>query len=569
MAIKPSFLEEELCCSICCDTFNDPVVLQCSHSFCAVCLQRCWKEKKSRECPVCRRKSSVPKPPVNLALKNIVELYLKQKSQSEDAHNEVCCRLHGEKLLLFCEDDDEPLCVVCQTSKKHRNHQLCPVEEAVLDLKKDLKIALDPIKQKLQMFTEVKKRIENFAEHIRAQGDITEGQIKAEFAKLHKFLQDEEGIRLSALKKEVDQKSQAMKEKIESLTKHASTLSGKITAIEKAMDREDILILKSYKDTKKSAQCTLEDPELPSLGALVDVAKHLSNLKFRVWEKMLGAVQYTPVTLDPNSAAPWLCLSEDLTSVRNTGFMLPLPDNPERFNPCVDVLGAEGFASGKHSWEVEVGGKPEWTIGVVRESINRKGPITCDPASGIFVVTLRAGDVYGAEGVTPLTLKKKPNRIRVQLDFDVGEVSFLDPSDMSLIHTFCDLLTERLFPYFSPCVNINGSNCGALQICPLKVSVAIGFFFRETQLGSKAGEETRLDYRSGARVRQQEGDQRLQPKGRVLGRNVEEWRRLLCRQSYTPNIDEETQEDQIRVEPDYDGGGVLHRPQRHVTYLYF
>ncbi|XP_061088118.1 E3 ubiquitin-protein ligase TRIM35-like isoform X2 [Conger conger] len=443
MAIKPSFLEEELCCSICCDTFKDPVVLQCSHSFCADCVNRCWKEKRSRECPICRTKSSVPKPPVNLALKNIVELYLKQKPQSEDdKNNEVCCRLHGEKLLLFCEDDDEPLCVVCQTSKKHRNHQLCPVEEAALDLK--------------------------------AQGHITEGQIKAEFGKLHKFLQDEEGISVSALRKEVNEKSQAMQEKIESLEKQASTLSEKITAIEKVIGSEDILILKNYKDTQKRAECTLEDPELPSLGTLVDVAKHLGNLKFRVWEKMLGAVQYTPVILDPNTAAPWLCLSEDLTNVRNTGFRLQLPDNLERFNPCVDVMAAEGFASGKHSWDVEVGDKPEWTIGVVRESISRKGAITCDPASGIFVVTLRAGDVYGAEGVAPLALKKKPTRIRVQLDFDVGEVSFFDSSDMSHIHTFSVLLAERLFPYFSPCVNINGSNCGALQICPVKVSVTIG-----------------------------------------------------------------------------------------------
>ncbi|XP_064177046.1 E3 ubiquitin-protein ligase TRIM35-like [Anguilla rostrata] len=470
MAIKPSFLEEELLCSVCCDTFNDPVVLQCSHSFCDDCLQRCWKEKRSRECPVCRRKSSVPKPPVNLALKNIVELYLKQKTQSEA---EVFCRLHGEKLLLFCEDDDEPLCVVCQTSKKHRNHQLCPVEEAALDLKKNLKTALDPMKQKLQIFTEVKQQFENIAEHIRTQGPDTEMQIKAEFAKLHRFLQDEEAISLSALKKEVDQKSQAMKEKIESITKLASALSEKITAIQKVIESEDILIIKRYKDANRRAQCTLEDPELPSWGSLVDVAKHLSNLKFRVWEKMLDMVQYTPVTLDPNTAAPWLCLSEDLTSVRNTGFVLQRPDNPERFNPCVDVLGAEGFASGKHSWEVEVGDKPEWTIGVVRESINRKGAITCDPASGIFVVTLRAGDVYGAEGVTPLTLKKKPERVKVQLDFDTGEVSFFDSSDMSLIHTFYDLLPERLFPYFSPCVNINGSNCGAMQICPVKVSVTI------------------------------------------------------------------------------------------------
>ncbi|KAJ8416142.1 hypothetical protein AAFF_G00381640 [Aldrovandia affinis] len=354
MATKPSFLEEELCCSVCCDIFKDPVVLECSHSFCRVCLQRCWKEKRGRDCPICRRKSSVPNPPVNLALKNIVELYLKQKTQSEAAQkSELHCRLHGEKLLLFCEDDDEPLCVVCQTSKKHKNHHLCPVEEAALDLKKDLKTALDPIKQKLQIFTEVKQQFEKTAEHIRAQGQLTEMNIKAEFTKLRKFLQDEEGVSLAALKKELDQKSQVMREKIENITRHVTTLSDKLTAIQNVIDGEDILILKSYKDTMRRTQCTLQDPEVLASGTLIDVAKHLGNLKFRVWEKMLGMVQYTPVTLDPNTLAPWLFLSDDLTTVRNTGIMQQFPDNPERFNPCVDVLGYEGFASGKHSWEVE------------------------------------------------------------------------------------------------------------------------------------------------------------------------------------------------------------------------
>ncbi|KAG7492506.1 hypothetical protein MATL_G00015290 [Megalops atlanticus] len=66
----------------------------------------------------------------------------------------------------------------------------------------------------------------------------------------------------------------------------------KITAIEKDLDTEDISFLKNYKQTLVRAQCTLQDPELLS-GALIDVAKHLGNLKFRVWEKMLGIVQYS------------------------------------------------------------------------------------------------------------------------------------------------------------------------------------------------------------------------------------------------------------------------------------
>ncbi|XP_064177215.1 zinc-binding protein A33-like [Anguilla rostrata] len=381
------------------------------------------------------------------------------------------CSLHGEKLLLFCEHDKEPLCLVCQTSKKHRNHSVCPVEQAALDLKEELKPALNLIKEKLKRFTEVEQECKKTAEHIKSQAQHTERQIKAEFEKLHQFLQEEEEARLAALREEEEQKSQIMKEKIENITGHISTLTDKIAAIEKAMDNEDTSFLQSYKNIKERAQCTLQDPELLS-GALIDVAKHLGNLKFRVWEKMLEMVQYTPVVLDPNTARVTLSLSDDLTTVRHTGREQKYPDNPERFKPCVDVLGSEGFTSGTHSWEVKVGNKSAWTIGVVKESISRKGNITCDPKRGFWVLMLRNGNEYRASGAADLTMRIKPQSIRVQLDYDRGEVSFFDSSDMSVIYTFKDTFTERVFPYFSPYLK-KDKNEGPLQICLVKISVKV------------------------------------------------------------------------------------------------
>ncbi|KAJ8261660.1 hypothetical protein GJAV_G00156870 [Gymnothorax javanicus] len=168
MAAKASIPKDELCCSVCFDIFKEPVVLKCSHSFCKVCLKQYWEEKSSRECPICRRNASMEEPPVNLALRNIVESYLQQKTERETAEkSEDICSLHGEKLLLFCEQDKEPLCVVCQTSKKHRNHPVCPVEEAAQDLKEELKPELNVIKEKLKRLTEVEEECKKTAEHIR------------------------------------------------------------------------------------------------------------------------------------------------------------------------------------------------------------------------------------------------------------------------------------------------------------------------------------------------------------------------------------------------------------------
>ncbi|XP_061098955.1 E3 ubiquitin-protein ligase TRIM35-like [Conger conger] len=461
---SPSLLEEELTCPVCSEIFRDPVVLSCSHSFCKACLQQYWDQKGSLECPVCRKRYSKQHPPINLSLRNTCETFLKERSQRAKAGSEVFCSLHSEKLKVFCLEDQIPICVICQISKKHENHKMRPVQEAAEEYKEKLRTALAPLQEKLKAFNAVKLICDQTAEHIKSQAQHTERQIKMEFEKLQQFLKDEEAARITALREEEEQKSQMMKEKIEKMTEEISSLSEQIRALEQELGAEDISFLQSYKDTQNRAQCTLGDAEKVS-GALIDVEKRLGNLKYRVWEKMLGTVQYTPVTLDPNTAHPKLSLSEDLTSVRRSGERQQVPDNPERFDPWVCVLGSEGFSSGRHCWDVEVGGE-DWWVGVVKESFSRKGRVDVSRAGGLWSIALYDGK-YRAMTSPPtlLTVQRNLQRVRVQLDWDRGEVSFSDPSNNTPLYTFKHSFTERLFPVFS----IRGT----VRICPLKVSVSV------------------------------------------------------------------------------------------------
>ncbi|XP_058880795.1 zinc-binding protein A33-like [Acipenser ruthenus] len=474
MAANTSHLEEELSCAVCCEIFKNPVTLHCNHSFCKACLDQCWKEKETRECPVCRRRSSLDNSPVDFRLRNIVESFLKDHSQKPPAPPGTLCSLHREEKKLFCVDDKEAVCVVCQTSKKHKNHNLCPVEEAALDYKEELKTALKPLRDKLKTFNKVKEECDEKAEHIKKQAQQTEKQIKEEFEKLHQFLRDEEKARIAALRREEEQKRRIMTEKIKNITREISSLSDTIRVIEQELEAEDIVFLQKYNDTKRRAECTLQDPQCVS-GVLIDVAEHLGSLKYKVWEKMLGIVQYTPVTLDPNTAHPALILSEDLTSVRYSKERQQLPDNPERFDSCVCVLGSEGFTSGKHCWDVEVGNKTDWDLGVTKESNQRKGKMTLNPGKGYWSLALRDGDQYWAltSPQTRLTVEKKPQKIRVQLDCDGGEVAFFDSSDMRPLYTFKHRFTDRMFPYFSPCLNKDWKNSAPLRVCPVKTVIKV------------------------------------------------------------------------------------------------
>ncbi|XP_063070690.1 E3 ubiquitin-protein ligase TRIM35-like, partial [Engraulis encrasicolus] len=218
------FSEEDLSCPVCCDIFKDPVVLSCSHSICKVCLQQFWDTKGSRECPVCRRKSN-DNPPLNLHLRNLCETFLQERRQRAAAGSEVLCSLHSEKLKLFCQEDKQVVCLVCQTSKLHRGHNFSPINEAALDIKEELKIKLVYLQEKLKTFEEVKLICDQTTAHIQTQVFNTEKQIKEEFEKLHQFLRDEEAARIAALRDEERRKSQMMKENIEKMSREVSSLS--------------------------------------------------------------------------------------------------------------------------------------------------------------------------------------------------------------------------------------------------------------------------------------------------------------------------------------------------------
>uniref|UniRef100_A0A8C3S4T9 Uncharacterized protein n=1 Tax=Chelydra serpentina TaxID=8475 RepID=A0A8C3S4T9_CHESE len=205
---------------------------------------------------------------------------------------------------------------------------------------------------------------------------------------------------------------------------------------------------------------------LSVLGFLISPAIYYCWMQHREKGKVIVGDSLVDVTLDPDTAQSNLILSEDRKRVRHGDTRQDLPDNPGRFEPYVIVLGAEGFTGGRRYWEVEVGKKPEWTLGVCRESVRRKGSIIVTSENGYFVVCLRDGEKYWARTspLTPLPVSVRPSRVGIFLDYEAGEVSFYNVTDRSHLFTFTDTFSETLRPYFSPCLNEGGKNADPLII---------------------------------------------------------------------------------------------------------
>ncbi|XP_036413717.1 tripartite motif-containing protein 35-like [Colossoma macropomum] len=409
-------------------------------------------------------------------MESVLEAELQARGESGSPCPGECslCGHHNRTLSLFCLDDLVPVCCVCGESHTHDGHRVYPIEEAVHDCKGELERSVNMLQKRACKCELINNTCQSAFEHNQCQAQQTERQIKEEFEKLHQFLREEEESRITSLREEEEAKKKKAKERSERVEEIIEFISDTIRAVEKVMDADDVDFREKYEGTiKRVWECQKRPKKI--FRTLIDVPKHVGNLRFKVWEKMLETAPYFPVTLDPNSASTSFSVSPDLNQVQyKERQQLSLPSIPERFSPYACVLGTEDTTysqqSWPYSWVVEVGESSNWTLGVAAVSVKRGEMYEACPEEGLWTISLRDDEYHAMTSPCErLELNgHRPRRIRVCVDWKGGHVSFVDPDSETHLYTFSHTFSEALLPYFE-------SICPTrpLVLLPQSVSVVI------------------------------------------------------------------------------------------------
>ncbi|XP_068448222.1 E3 ubiquitin-protein ligase TRIM21-like [Clinocottus analis] len=414
---------------------------------------------------------------------------------SDSSPNLPLCPIHLRGLEFFCRTDNTCICCICVETGEHRGHHVNPVKREWHIKKSQLGVTELELNKLIYVRERKVVEIHNSLRAIQAAAERETDGTVCEFSKLISNLE-----RCQADVLEVVEKTQRvaehraqdllreLEEEIAELKKRSSSLSQLNLSEDYISCLRRFPALSTPPQVKNWSGVSVRS-ELTSRVILSTVKQMMARFGDEM-QKLPKACQQSllnqsvprhnpkirrvqeyadDITLDTVTAHQRLIISADGKQVHCGERNQSVPNNPERFDRVVCVLAHQGFNSGRHYWEVEVGGKTDWDLGVASRSVNRKGKITVSPAHGYWFLSLRdqAEYAFRTEPSTNLAVSLRPSRIGVYVDYDKGLVSFYNVEARLLIYTFADKFSDTIHAFFSPCTNKSGRNEAPLIICPV------------------------------------------------------------------------------------------------------
>ncbi|XP_048204289.1 E3 ubiquitin-protein ligase TRIM38-like [Perognathus longimembris pacificus] len=435
-------------CPICMNLMTHPVSIKCGHNFCQLCIVEFFNRVHllhpavtKLDCPLCRGLFDKNSLRPNKELENIIEVI----KEMEELDQEVLCKQHGEKLHLFCEDEGQLICWRCERSE-HQGHATALVEEVYQGYKEQLQNAMVNLNQLQEECLNHKVFVTMQMNDWKEEINIKRQKIRSDFKNLRSFLHEEEKSYIWKLEKEEEQMLKRMRSSETSLEQKSNELKSHILELEAKCQGSVQNMLQGVKDTLvRSSAVKLENPENFSLE--IHTMCNVSELYFDV-KKTVKRYQVS-VTLDPSTAHPDLLLSDDRRQVTRGCSKEYLEVSSKRFTAFPCVLGCEGFTSGRHYFEVDVGEGTGWDLGVCLENVQRGTDMRQEPEFGFWTIRLCKQIVALTSPPTPLHLNEQPLVVGIFVDYEAGVVSFYNMTTGSHMFTFPRVsFSDTLLPYF-------------------------------------------------------------------------------------------------------------------------
>uniref|UniRef100_A0A3B5LLI3 Uncharacterized protein n=1 Tax=Xiphophorus couchianus TaxID=32473 RepID=A0A3B5LLI3_9TELE len=431
MAASGQLTEDQLRCQICKNIFTFPVTLPCGDISCDECTG--LKLKAVKSCLVCLASYCETHLKPHLMTKGLKKHQLLEPVENLEAR---MCSYHNKPLELFCRTDQTFTCMLC-TLLDHKEHDYLPLSEEAGQKRSVLRGTEETLNRRIQ---ERQGKMQDLRHTSRLNQEAADGKAAVGlqvFTDLKRILENGSDELLGNIKIRQVTAERLTERLIAELGQEVKVLmqsSGNVQELSSSDDHAHVLRMVEAVDqlqaTFKKEEGKLKEAELKRVQ------------KFKV-----------NLTLDTQTADPWLIVSDDGKQVRLGDFKKFVPDLPKRFNPGGGVVAQQNFGFGRFYFEVQVMDMMKYDLGVVYESINRKKKITNSKESGHWILSLRKENEYKARASheIPLSLTHRPQRIGLFVDYDEGLVSFYDVGIAEHIFSFNDCsFTERLYPFFNP-----------------------------------------------------------------------------------------------------------------------
>ncbi|XP_072115631.1 zinc-binding protein A33-like [Mobula birostris] len=460
-----AIFDQELTCPVCLEVFTDPVSLGCGHHFCAMCISQVWERVSGDvSCLQCRQVFAQRNTTPAHILSNIAEQVRQLRVGAVEQKEEFVCREHDEKLKLFCQEEQEMICVVCGLPAQHKMHNVIPIKEAAQTNKEKLEESLKLLQEQMNQSVRSNQEGETAIRQLKDQVDGRSCETRAVFEKMHQFLRERQQQMEAELQREADKILTQLENNLKKAIDEISSLEAVIQGVKVRLEIDDPHgLLKDIQALLKRCELPVSSPGVVSVDLPEDVAEgRLRSLK--VWKEMRAVVSPVPerLTLDLDTAHNELVPSQDLMIVQYLTTKQNHQDHPRRFVEDFCVLSSQSFTSVRHYWEVCVGNKYSWVVGVRTESLNRNGDISNTLEQGQWVIGVSSNAVKIPNVISHLEIKLQ--KLGVYLDYERGQVSFYNADNLCHIHTYTDSFTEKLYLILNPCNNKSGKNSEPLTL---------------------------------------------------------------------------------------------------------